>query len=135
MPFPTYRTQTPGPGPRSSGPAYSVGRKVFINCAATPRRDVTLTDDTGNVVPPALGDGLEVEILAWRPRGAGGTRYRVRCTKDGREGWVGAQELRGAARPGTERPAVAPPRPVAPARPVRDQVAEEAERKFGRRAR
>src|SRR5262249_58845287 len=50
--------------------------------------------------PPGkdLADGTEVEILAWRPRGFHGTRYRVRATRDGLEGWLAVDNLRSEER-------------------------------------
>ena len=35
-----------------------------------------------------------VEILAWRPGGTRGVRYRVRATDNSAEGWVAVQSLR-----------------------------------------
>jgi hypothetical protein len=55
---------------------------------------VTLTDIEGTTPLATVADGLEVEILAWKPFGAGGIRYRVLSTKGGVEGWLGAASLR-----------------------------------------
>jgi hypothetical protein len=53
-------------------------------------------DDAGTSALTSLADGTEVEILAWRPRGAVGTRYRVRLTRGGLEGWLESVNLRPA---------------------------------------
>jgi hypothetical protein len=42
-----------------------------------------------------LDDGVEVRILAWRPGWAGRTRYHVRTTLSGLEGWLLETNLRG----------------------------------------
>jgi hypothetical protein len=42
-----------------------------------------------------LDDDVEVRILAWRPGWAGQTRYRVRTTLAGLEGWLLETHLRG----------------------------------------
>jgi hypothetical protein len=55
--------------------------------------------------------GIEVEIVAWRPRRGGDTRYRVVPTTGGIEGWLGAANLQ-------PRPFVPPPRPVHAAAPA-----------------
>jgi hypothetical protein len=80
--------------PRASGPILSVGRRVFVNCRRTDTRSVPLTDDDGRMDRLSLPDGAEVEILAWKPRGSGGPRYRVHAMRDGVEGWLGADDLR-----------------------------------------
>jgi hypothetical protein len=58
---------------------------------------VLLTNDRGIPGATALRDGTEVEVLAWRPRGSAGTRYRVCDRSDGADGWVAAEELRTTA--------------------------------------
>jgi hypothetical protein len=112
-----------GPGSRSTGPVLSVGRRVFINCPGDPSRRVTVTDDTDAAAWTAV-DGAEVEIVAWRPRGSAGTRYRVQSTDDRREGWLTADFLRAVRSP--EAPVVTPP-PAARAEPA------PAGRRFGSR--
>lgn len=79
---------------RQSGPILSVGRRVFVNCRRADSRSVPLADDDGRIDRLSLPDGAEVEILAWRPRGTGGPRYRVHAMRDGVEGWLGADDLR-----------------------------------------
>jgi hypothetical protein len=85
---------------------------VYVACPAASRSGVTITDDTGANAHGKLHDGAEVEIVAWRPRGALGTRYLVRSDLHGIEGWLGAGELRrslakpaamGSARPKGDR--------------------------------
>ena len=80
------------PRARHTGPVLGVGRRVFVSGPGT--RPVMLTDEKGTVSLASLGDGAEVEIQAWQPRGAGGIRYRVRSMNDGVEGWLGAASLR-----------------------------------------
>jgi len=68
---------------------------------------VTLTDSDGTTPLATVADGAEVEIVAWQPRGAGGTRYRIKATSGGMQGWLAAANLRARPRPPE------PPRPVA----------------------
>jgi hypothetical protein len=119
--------------PRASAPLQknrpatilSVGRRAYVNC----RGRVALSEDDGRTSQNSLADGAEVEILAWRPLGARGTRYRVRAQQEGHEGWLAADALRQTAVPiasepaSQDKPAMAPPRPV-----TRD-----THRKFGQR--
>ena len=90
-----YRPSAPAPT-RGRRPAsvFAVGRRVFVACAATDLATVTLTDDSGATACGRLGDGAEVEIVAWRPLGSRGTRYLVRSSREGVEGWLGVAELR-----------------------------------------
>ena len=103
---------------RGCPPAIAVGRRVYVACSGDGRARVALTDDPRTTALASLADGTEVEILAWRPLGSAGTRYRV-ATRDGREGWLAAGNLRSSksavpaapvslALPAT---ASAPPRP------------------------
>lgn len=122
-------SRSPGPGGRPAGsttPVLPVGRRVFVNCPTSPGGRVTLTDGAGRAATRSLADGAEVEILAWQPRGAGGTRYHVQSTCDELQGWVAAHNLRAARQPAAPAPP-APPRPQPVARP------EPAGRKFGQR--
>jgi hypothetical protein len=41
-----------------------------------------------------LSDGQEVEIIAWRPTGAGGVAYQIQRLSDRREWWAPATCLR-----------------------------------------
>ena len=84
-------------------PILAVGRRVLVNGNGDRSRRVTLTDPTGTTATGLLADGTEVEILAWQPRGAGGTRYRIRATTGDVQGWLAAANL---------RPPPPPPEPV-----------------------
>ena len=87
---------------RSSGPVLGVGQRVYIACPEGGPADVALTNHVGLPGALRLRDGSEVEIRAWQPNGKTGTRYCVRSTTDGVEGWLGAASLR------TSRVRVAP---------------------------
>ncbi len=106
MSFQPSRPPVQRAAPRSAGPVLSVGRRVFVNSPGGPGKTVELTDDAG-CSSAVLTDGTEVEIVAWRPRGSTGTRYRVQGTDGGIEGWLGIENLR----PGLS---VAPPPISAP---------------------
>jgi hypothetical protein len=98
MGFGSSRSRTVG-APRGSKVVLAVGQLVFIN-PGDARRPVSLTDEHGVPAATMLSDGDEVEIIAWRPRGSTGTRYRVRRRACGTDGWLAAEELRAtAARP------------------------------------
>jgi hypothetical protein len=98
----------------------AVGQRVFVHGASAGGM-VVLTDTNGVSPLAGLADGTEVEVLAWRPRGSAGTRYRVCDRVAGADGWLAADQLRvTAARPVSE--------PSAPPAPVADPVA----RPFGR---
>ena len=127
MPFvpPRAPALPPRPG-RSTGPVLSVGRRVFVNCPGNLRGRVMLMDEAGRAATSSLVDGTEVEIVAWRPRGAGGTRYRVHTTHDDLDGWLPADNLRPTPGPAPERAEPAPRSTVAPA-------SGDGGRKFGQR--
>jgi len=57
---------------------------------------VASTDDADGRALGSLADGTEVEILAWRPSGFQGARYRVRATSQCLEGWLEVASLRGS---------------------------------------
>src|SRR5262249_3720374 len=95
------------PPVRTRESVFAVGRRVYVACVGERLAHVALTDDAGADARTVLADGTEVEILAWRPRGSRGTRYRVRATRDGREGWLAVDNLRGTPS-GVSAP-VAPP--------------------------
>src|SRR5262249_57509085 len=82
---------------------FAVGRRVYVASAGDGLTHVALTDDAGADARTHLTDGTEVEILAWRPRKFDGTRYRVRVTREGCEGWPSCDTL---PRPPTS---IAPP--------------------------
>src|SRR5262249_28092663 len=74
---------------------FAVGRRVYVAALGERPTHVALTDDAGADARTRLADGTEVEVLAWRPRGSGDTRYRVRATRNGLEGWLAVDNLRG----------------------------------------
>jgi len=92
-------------------PTLSVGSRVLVAARTGGDRRVALTDDGGTSIVATIPDGTEVEVLAWRPRRGGDTRYLVAPT-GGPEGWLGASCLR-------PRPVVVAPKrvEVAPASP------------------
>jgi hypothetical protein len=95
--MPAYRKRLVRPSANVSI-VLAVGRHVFVNGPLDSSRLVLFTDQYGQC-PATVGlqDGAEVEVLAWRPRGSAGTRYRVRDQADGADGWLGADELRTTA--------------------------------------
>ena len=111
MPF-TYYSAPRRPSVRTGGAfVLAVGRRVYVARSKDGPRRVALMDDGGASALGSLLDGNEVEILAWLPRGSG-TRYRVRSTREGLEGWLGVANLRGAQ---VAIPAAAPALPIRPA--------------------
>src|SRR5262249_4490446 len=98
-------------------------------CAGDRLAPVALTDDAGADAQTRLADGTEVEILAWRPRGSHGTRYRVRATRDGREGWLAVDNLRSTPSAGST-PIALPPVASDPA-PLRVTASRDSRRRFG----
>ena len=121
--------------PARTGAAFvlAVGRRVYVARSKDGPRRVALMDDGGASALGSLLDGNEVEILAWLPRGSG-TRYRVRSTREGLEGWLGVANLRSA------RAAIPPAAPVLPIRPAqvaarpRAKQIEPPRRRAGQRA-
>lgn len=100
------------PSPRRGGdgrPVLAVGGRVLVTGQGDATR-IELTDDRNLPTGITVARDIEVEILAWRPRGSTGTRYRVRCAADGVEGWLDAGSLRALPRP----PAPPPPPPPTP---------------------
>jgi len=84
-------TRAPGGRPAV---VHAVGQRVYVSCPNGGGAAAALTDGTGATLA-TLADGTEVDIVAWRPRGAEGTLYRVRCAGDGAEGWLASRHLRG----------------------------------------
>jgi hypothetical protein len=83
----------------------AVGQRAFINSPYDATTRVALTDERGVPGATALLDGTEVEVIAWRPRGSTGTRYRVCDRAAGGDGWLAADELRKTViRPVTDPP-------------------------------
>jgi len=126
MPF-IPRSAPPQQKTRAS--VLSVGRRVYVNC----RGRVALTEDDGRLSANSLADGAEVEIMAWRPGGAG-TRYRVHARQEGHEGWLAADALRQTAAAVAEPSA--PPKPMGSAvRPLARDThnGRDTHKKFGQR--
>ena len=97
--FPSRNRSVPRPPPRS-GPVIAVGQRVFVNCPGDRSGTVVLEDESGKVPSTVhLTDGVVVEVVAWRPRGTGDARYRVRRATDGADGWLGGDSLRRTADP------------------------------------
>jgi hypothetical protein len=93
---------------RARAEVFAVGRRMFVAGA------IMLVDEADR--PRAsLSEGAEVTIVAWRPGWAGSTRYRVRVTESGLEGWLPTGHLRGTNAASAPAP-VAPPPPAAVAR-------------------
>jgi hypothetical protein len=96
---------------------------VLIAAPAGGPSKVTLMDALATVAHGTIAHGACVEILAWQPAGPLGTRYRVRSSKDGLEGWLSGRQLQACAAPvvarqrkmtvsatSTTKPATAPKR-------------------------
>jgi len=82
----------------NDGPIHAVGWRVVVTHPGGGSKRVTLTDREATSALDTVAAGAEVEILAWHPS-AKGTRYRVRSTDGGVEGWVGAASLKSRPRP------------------------------------
>lgn len=111
--------------PQAKGRVWAVGSHVFVHCPP-PAGTVVLTDEWDRVACASLGDGTEVEVRAWRPRGTSGARYHVRALEGAGEGWLGTERLRQTREP----PKVVPPSAETPAAPV---VGDPRTRRFGQR--
>src|SRR5436309_5181995 len=71
-PFPSRRRSVPRPL-RDSAPVMAVGQRVFVNSTSDPSGSVALGDESGKGFAAVhLADGVEVEVIAWRPGGASG---------------------------------------------------------------
>jgi len=122
--FPSRNRPVTRPPARST-PVMAVGQRVFVNCAGNRSGAVTLADVSGEVLSAVhLADGIAVEVVAWRPRGASDTRYRVRAPH-GADGWLPAENLRPALVP------LSPPETPTPAQAT--TVADASGRRFGQR--
>ena len=84
--------------PPNDGPVHAAGWRVLVTSPGGGSKRVTLTDSDATTALATVAAGVEVEILAWQPS-AKGTRYRVRSTDGGMEGWVGAASLKPRLRP------------------------------------
>jgi hypothetical protein len=127
--FGSFRTPLPV---RRRTSVFAVGRRVYVACAGDRPAHVALTDDAGADARARLADGTEVEILAWRPRGAGDTRYCVRSTRDGLEGWLAVDNLR-STQSAVSAPTEPPPSATGSA-PLRAAASGDSGRRFGQRA-
>jgi len=116
---------------RTQASVFAVGRRVYVACAGDGLAQVALTDDAGTDARTRLADGTEVEILAWRPRGFHGTRYRVRATRDGLEGWLAVDNLRST--PSACSAPIAPPAAAADPAPLGATASGDPGRRFGQR--
>jgi len=108
-----------GPPASKDRPALAVGSRAVVT-GRERGSDVVLTDDSGTIVVGTIADGTEVEVVAWRPRRGGDTRYRVAPGAGRPEGWLHATSLRPCevvAAP--KRVEVTPPRTPAPSAPPR----------------
>ena len=99
--------------PRTTQVVLAVGQRALVHHPGDGPYPVAMTDDQGLPAAAALRDGDEVEILAWRPRGSTGTRYRVRRHADGAHGWLAATELRRTAVRPAPSPSETPSQPTA----------------------
>ena len=98
------RAPTPA---RIRAAVFAVGRRVYVAGGHDRSARVTLTDGADGPLAN-LKDGAEVTIVAWLPNAAG-TRYRVRVTDSGVEGWLPVGNLRGTKAAISPSPAVSPP--------------------------
>jgi len=131
--------QPPGRS-RSAGAVLAVGRRVLVSCPSGATGRATLTDAKGTTPLATLPHGAEVEILGWQPRGAGGTRYSIRSSESGVEGWVGGESLRAPAPPPAPvtaglAEASRPPKASSPAAAPPRRSGERAPAKAPRRSR
>jgi hypothetical protein len=111
----------------------AVGQRVFVNCPGDRTGTVLLEDESGKIPSTVhLTDGVVVEVVAWRPRGTGDARYRVRRASDGADGWVNGDSLRKTAVPDPVAPQPAPA-PEA-ATPRARSFGDDGARPFGQRS-
>jgi len=111
---------------------FAVGRRVFVAGGGGGAARVTLTDDAERPLA-TLTDGAEVTIVAWRPGWAGTTRYSVRVTDSGLEGWLLAGDLRSTKIAIPSAPATSPP-PAARPGPLGAFESPTSARRFGERS-
>jgi hypothetical protein len=108
---------------------HAVGQRVYVNRSGVIAR-VDLMNDEGNTVIGSLADGVEVMIVAWKPGGSSGTRYCVRCTDDGLEGWLAVANLRRAR---TLTPPLPAPPPIVTPAPKSPATKTDSKARFGGR--
>jgi hypothetical protein len=79
----------------------AVGRHAFLHLPPTGLAGasdfVPFGQDRKPVPAEVLSDGQEVEIIGWRPGGAGGVAYQISRISDRREWWAPATCLRVSA--------------------------------------
>ena len=121
--------------PSRKSPVIAVGQRVFVNCSSNPSGSVALANQNGKVLPGMhLADGVEVEVVAWRPRVAGDAHYRVRAPSSGADGWLPAGNLRRVLSP-VPAPETPPPQATSGERPREQPSPAEARgRRFGERS-
>ena len=90
--FPSFASIRPQPTAKDQ-PVLGVGSRVLVTCRGSGAGGVTLMDDAGTSAVATVREGVEVEILAWRPRRGADTRYRVIPTAGGTEGWLVGSNL------------------------------------------
>jgi hypothetical protein len=131
MPFPRNQVRA-DPPVRVRGPVFAVGQRVSVKASGSFPLRVTLMDESGKAARGNLADGAEVEVLAWRPGGSRGTRYCVRCTGSGIEGWLAVASLCDpeSARSSTET--AGPARTTSSVAP-QAEAPEDTGRRFGQR--
>jgi len=127
MAFVWRRSQAPAPA-RIRVSVFAVGRRVYVDCPGDRSARVSLTDEAGKRPLASLSEGTEVAILAWRPGSAGTTRYCVRVTDSGLEGWLPVGNLRS-----TQAAIASPAAPARPAVRPAPLLAGEPARRFGQR--
>ena len=128
MPFSPARTRAPA-RPHVRVAVFAVGRRVYIAGVGARSARVTLTDDAERPLA-SLSEGAEVTIVAWRPGWAGTTRYCVRVTDSGLEGWLAVGDLRGT-KVAIPSPPAPPPPPAARPTVARAAKSEASGRRFG----
>lgn len=106
-----------GPVPARPRLVLAVGQRAFVHSSAQHGHFVSLTNEHGVPGDTVLRDGSEIEVLAWRPRGIDGTRYRIRRCADGVDGWLAAEELRTTPARATAEPEAATSAPTGAGRP------------------
>ena len=130
MPFSPARMRVPA-RPHVRAAVFAVGRRVYIAGAGAGSARVTLTDYAERPLA-SLSDGAEATIVAWRPGWAGSTRYCVRVTDSGLEGWLPAGDLRGT-KVAVPSPSAPPPPPATRPTVLRAASPETSGRRFGQR--
>ena len=127
MAFPRASSRTPATA-RVRVAVFAVGRRVYVAGASDGSARVTLMDGADTPLA-SVGDGAEVTILAWLPGWGVTTRYRVRVTDSGLEGWLTVGDLRGTKAAMSSPPTAPPPPALGPA--VHAAASGSSRRRFG----